>query len=157
MTFISFLRKSIPEWKHVFLDDIAEIVPNNPTGKRYHLQQKFLSDCVEIRKSLMNVFYNTQIGSDVDFRIKNKTMLFIFLPGARHITGRRVTQRAINSLRKDPIHGNEAWVEYDNIFGKMTLTTIYEPIKGRNIQASLPTDYESMDAEIEAIYESEKA
>lgn len=155
MTFISFLRRAIPQWKHVFLDDIAEILPNLPSGRRYHLQTKFLTDLVEIRKSLMNVFYNTQVGTDVDYRIRGKTMLFMLLPGSKHISGKRVTQKAINALKKDVVHGNEAWVECDGSFGKIRLTTIYKPIKGRNIQASLPSDYESYDKEIEAIYEGE--
>jgi len=77
------------------------------------------------------------------------------MPGAKHIVGKRVTQRAINSLKKDPINGSESWCELDGMFGKLTLSTIYRPIKGRNIQASLPSDYENYDKQIEEIYESE--
>ena len=134
MGFIHYLR-SVGEWSHVYIDELSEITPAFTSGKLWKLIRDCAIDMKETRKCMMNIHTNTQSISDIDHRVLSKIMIRFYLPGAREYTYSRIRQTAIDNLNEDPIHGNEAYLEYSGKFGKTVFCDIYKPIKGMQWEA----------------------
>lgn len=134
MDFISYLRE-VGEWVNVFVDEMADICPSVNAGSLFTRIRDFSSVMGAVRRCMMNVFYNTQTAQDVDWKIRKKVMMKIFLPGAIKDKTSRVTQEAIDNLIKDPVHGNEAYLDLGGEFGKVRFTDIYKPLNGYHIEA----------------------
>lgn len=147
MPFVHYLRKHCPRWKHIFVDEMGSICPEGTGGRRRVIQEHFMRDCAEIRKSLMNLMYNSQTITDVDYRVRAKVMIVLSLPGSKSDWHRRVRQSAIDHLEKDNKRGNTCWVEYDGQFGLVRMSSIYEPIPGYNWQANIPEEEDIFDIE----------
>jgi len=124
--FLSYLR-DIGEWIHVFIDEISEVAPANPSGDEYWDMVEFGWVMKDVRKCQMKVYTNTQTASDVDYRVRTKIMVKVFLPGARKDPHCRVTQQAIDNLVRDESRGNQAWIEYTGDFGLVVFKDIYRP------------------------------
>lgn len=124
--FIHFLR-SVGEWTHIYIDEISEIAPAFSSGRLWKTIRDFAIDLKEVRKCMLSVHCNTQSVSDIDHRVRTKVMVKIYLPGARSDNISRITQTAIDNLSEDPIHGNEAYLEYSGKFGKTVFKDIYKP------------------------------
>ena len=136
------------EWVHLFMDEYGDLFPANPSGQLYRKIVDAASDLKEARKCMMNVYFTTQVTSDVDYRIRNKIMVVAYLYGSKPMGRSRVTQQAIDALVRDPIRGNEVWLEEGfGRFGKGRFSKIYKPKKGMNWEAHQPegtpkiTDY----------------
>jgi len=127
--FLHFLR-SVGEWTHVYFDEISEIAPAFSGGKTWKRIKDFAIDLKEVRKCQINVFSNSQSLADIDHRVRTKTMIRVFMPGAREGSESRVKQRAIDNLNEDPVNGNEAYIEQSGKFGLTTFRDIYKPIPG---------------------------
>jgi len=135
MDFIEFIR-SKHGWHHVYIDEFGEICPANQQGKIWKKIDYFCIHVIgQIRKCCMNVIYNTQSIADIDYRARRKLMCKVFLPGAKRDGVTRVTQRAIDGLRRDPIHGNYAYLDAMGVFGAVQFSEIYKPIPGLSIEA----------------------
>jgi hypothetical protein len=134
MEFITFLR-SVGEWVNVFIDEIADICPAVNRGALFKQIVDFAGVMGAVRRCMMNVFYNTQTAQDIDWKIRKKVMLKILLPGAIADRDTRVTQKAIDNLVRDPVHGNEAYLDAGGEFGKVRFTDIFKPISGYHIEA----------------------
>jgi len=126
MDFIHYLR-SVGEWCHVYIDELSEIAPAFTGGKLWHKIRQFSINAKEIRKCLISLHTNTQSVSDIDHRVRSKVMVKIYLPGAKSDNISRISQRAIDNLNEDPIHGNESYLEHSGRFGKTRFKDIYKP------------------------------
>lgn len=139
MEFIAYLR-GVGEWVHVFIEELGEVTPGTSRDKLWGRIQTFSAVAKDIRKCMMNVHCNTQTLMDIDYRVRQKIMLLILLPGAR--VGRnstRVTQTAIDNLHRSPT-GNSAYLSYMGEFGVTKFTDIYTPVKGYHIDAHVVED-----------------
>ena len=133
MEFITYLRNA-GEWVNVFIDEMADICPAVNAGKLFRRIRDFSGTMGAVRRCMMNVFYNSQTVQDIDWKIRKKVMLKIFLPGAIADKYSRITQLAIDNLARDPVHGNEAFLDLGGEFGKVRFTDIYKPVEGRHIE-----------------------
>lgn len=134
MEFISYLRE-VGEWVNLFVDEMGDICPAVSSGRLFKQIRDFASVMGAVRRCMMNVYFNTQTAQDVDWKIRKKVMLKVFLPGAIVDKETRVTQKAVDNLIRDPIHGNEAYLDMSGEFGKVRFTDIYKPIPGFHIEA----------------------
>lgn len=141
MEFLSSLREA-GEWSNVFIDEMADICPSVNSGSLFKRIIKFSGTMGAVRRCMMNVFYNTQTAQDVDWKVRKKVMLMIFLPGAVKDKKSRVTQKAIDNLLRDPKKGNEAFLDMGGDFGKVKFTDIYRPVPGYHIEAHVLDDEE---------------
>jgi len=143
MDFMTYL-KEVGEWVNIFIDEMADICPSVNSGQLFTDIRDFAGVMGAVRRCMMNCFYNTQTAQDIDWKIRKKVMLNIFLPGAIADKKSRVTQKAIDNLIKDPINGNEAYLDMAGEFGKVRFTDIYKPVKGYHIEAHvLPEEEEN--------------
>lgn len=134
MDFIEYLRSKY-EWSHVFIDEFGEVAPSDQSGDMWKKLKQFSEVVKEVRKCDINLFTNSQSVTDVDYRIRKKIMIKVFLPGA-HADGKaRVTQKAIDRLDQDPVKGNQGYLDYSGKFGRLRFTKIYRPPKGVSIEA----------------------
>jgi hypothetical protein len=134
MSFITYLR-SAGEWVNIFVDEMADICPAVNRGAMFKQILDFSGVMGAVRRCMMNVFYNTQTAQDIDWKVRKKVMLKILLPGAIADKDTRVTQKAIDNLIRDPVHGNEAYLDAGGEFGKVRFTDIFKPISGYHIEA----------------------
>ena len=108
--FIAYLRH-VGEWVHIFIDEIGEIVPAGTSGDDWKAIGQFANLAIHFRKCMMKVIANTQSVRDLDYRVKDKFMYVIFLPGAledkKHS---RVVQSAIDNLDGNENDGNTAYI-----------------------------------------------
>jgi len=142
MDFMTHLREA-GEWVNVFIDEMADICPSVNSGELFTKVRDFAGVMGAVRRCMMNVFYNTQTAQDVDWKIRKKVMLNVFLPGAISDKKSRVTQKAIDNLIRDPIHGNEAFLDMAGEFGKVRFTDIYKPVQGYHIEAHVLPEEEN--------------
>jgi len=126
MDFIHYLR-SIYEWKHVFIDEFGEVAPSDQKGRMWKKIKDFSETVKEIRKCDINLFTNSQTATDIDYRVRRKIMVKTFLPGALRDPTSRVTQKAIDNLRRDPINGNFAFLDAGGLFGRVQFKRIFKP------------------------------
>jgi len=134
MEFLTSLREA-GEWSNVFIDEMADICPSVNSGNLFKRIIKFSGTMGAVRRCMMNVFYNTQTAQDVDWKIRKKVMLMIFLPGAIKDKKSRVSQKAIDNLVRDPKNGNEAFLDMGGDFGRVRFKDIYRPVPGYHIEA----------------------
>lgn len=139
MDFIYFLR-SIYDWAHIFVDEFGEVCPSDQSDVMWRRIRKFAEDVKEIRKCNKNLHTNTQSTTDVDYRVRRKLMIRIFLPGSKADGKTRVYQKAIDNLKKDSINGNMAYLEYDNEFGQTRFRNIFKPPRGISWEARIKGD-----------------
>jgi hypothetical protein len=140
MEWIGWLR-STGEWNHTFIEELGEICPSTSREAMWKRIQTFADTAKDIRKCMMNVHCNTQTLQDIDYRVRQKIMLYIFLPGAK--VGRsatRVTQTAVDNLPRDPNRGNSAYLDLMGEFGVTTFSDIYTPNKNFHVDAHLVDD-----------------
>jgi hypothetical protein len=127
MEFLAFLRHT-GEWNHVFVDEIGEVVPCNTSGKLHKRIGQFAIFVKDIRKCRIKLIVNTQSIRDMDWRILEKFMFRIFLPGAMADTKHsRVMQRAIDNLEGSEKNGNNAFIDRFGKFGLLTFQDIFKP------------------------------
>lgn len=127
MDFIDYLR-DVGEWVHVFIDEIGEICPAFEKGLLWDRIGYFGKNTAkDIRKAMINVNANTQALSGIDWRVLIQVLIRIYLPGAIRGKHSRVTQKAIDNLKEDPVNGNQAYLEMKGKFGVTRFTDIYKP------------------------------
>lgn len=144
MNFIEFLRSKY-DWTHVFIDEFGEVAPSDQSGKFWSRIKQFSEVVKEVRKCDVNLFTNSQSVTDVDYRVRKKIMVKIFLPGAHADRKARVSQKAIDNLERDPVNGNYGYLEYSGKFGRLRFTKIYRPPQGLSIEAQVEPKKEDED------------
>jgi hypothetical protein len=135
MDFIDYLR-NVGEWVHVYIDEMSEVCPSYSSGDMWKRIGRFsLYILKDIRKDMINLHVNTQSKINVDDRVRKQIMIKIFLPGAISDKHSRITQRAIDNLIRNPIYGNQAYLDYSGQFGVITFKDIYKPQDNLHIDA----------------------
>lgn len=142
MEFIAYLRH-VGEWVHIYIDEIGEVVPSSTSGKLYKRIGQFSIFIKDVRKCTMKIITNTQSVRDMDWRLLEKFMFRVFLPGAmadrKHS---RVTQPAIDNLSGSKEKGNDAYIDRLGRFGLITFTDIFKPDQNYSIEAHIVSQTE---------------
>lgn len=115
--------KQIGSWQTLFFDEFEDICPMRCRGKQWMMNEKFASSAKEIRKSRINIIYNTQNKQDLDFRIVTKTMIHVYLFGATPDRNSPVYRQAIQHLEIgqgyiDQGHSLFGVIEFDAVYPK---------------------------------------
>lgn len=132
MDFIEWVRE-VGDWVHLFIDEISEVCPAYTGGEMWKRIGRFaLNTLKDVRKDMINLHTNTQSAVNVDFRVHPQVMVKIFLPGAKADKTTRVTQHAIDNLKRNPVTGNHAYLDYSGMFGVTVFKDIYKPILGKH-------------------------
>ncbi len=152
LEFIAWLR-GVGEWVNIYIDELGDVAPSNTQGELWQRLREFSNVLKDVRRCMMHVHVNTQSVVDVDYRIRGKVMLKIFLPGAIVDKNTRVTQRAVDNLDRDAKHGNQSYMDLHGEFGLARFTSIYKPIPGTHIEAHI---LQGVKGEKENIKEKEK-
>lgn len=134
MDFVTYLREA-GEWVNIFVDEMADVCPSTNSGRLYKKMNEFSGTMGAVRRCMMNLFYNTQTVADIDWRIRKKVMMHIYMPGAIADKRSRVKQRAIDNLQRSVEIGNEAYVDTGGVFGKVRFGDIFKPIPGIQLEA----------------------
>lgn len=80
--FINYLRR-IVEWQTVILDEYEDVCPERASGEIWERNEWFSRNAKQVRKGLTNVIGNTQSKADVDWRVRQKIMIYGYLYGAK--------------------------------------------------------------------------
>lgn len=135
MEFMASLRHR-GEWVHIYIDEIGEVTPSNTSGHQHKRIGQFAVFAKDFRKCRMKVIANTQSIRDLDWRMLDKFMYRVFLPGAmadrKHS---RVVQRAIDNLKGNLEHGNDAYIDRMGKFGMINFSDVFVPDKDNCIEA----------------------
>jgi len=146
--FLGWLR-DCGEWVHVYIEEFAEIAPTNPGGDLWKKMIEFADILKDVRKCMINVYTNTQTPAEVDWRIRKKYMVRIYLPGAK-VEGHgytRVRQDAVDNLLRHP-KGNEAYIDHAGTFGKTRFTDIFKPDYKYHIDARVTKKTEEENGQV---------
>jgi len=133
--FIEYLRH-VGEWCHIFIDEIGEILPAGTRTEDWKVIGNFANLAKDFRKCMLKVIANTQSVRDLDYRVIDKFMYRIFLPGAMQDKKHsRIVQKAIDNLDGDEKRGNMAYIDRMGRFGLIRFTNIYKPDPRYSIEA----------------------
>jgi len=111
--FINYLRRH-GGWQSVFIDEYKDIAPLNESGYRYRLIGALGKEMSTIRKGLVSMFCNTQSKSQIDWRVRDAFMTYVYLSGAKKDSHSSIYQNAINGLEK-----GKAWISWEGKFGRV--------------------------------------
>jgi hypothetical protein len=143
LSFILYQRFN-PGWEFFFFDEFEDIAPTRVKGKAWHINELFAESVKEVRKNRVSVCYDTQSAQDVDFRVRSKLMMYIYLYGAVVDQRSPVFSQAIQSLRV-----GDGYVDFGHsLFGRFSFKPmlprekiyILSPI-ARPKQKSMHDDY----------------
>jgi len=133
--FMMFIRHK-GEWSHIFIDEIGEILPAGTSGTRWRTIGDFGNFAKDIRKCMMKVITNTQSVRDLDYRVSDKFMYRVFLPGAMQDKKHsRVVQKAIDNLSGNEKKGNMAYIDRMGTFGLIRFEQVFKPDPRYSIEA----------------------
>jgi hypothetical protein len=115
LSFIMYQRFN-SNWQSFFFDEFEDVAPSRVRGEAWHVAERFAESIKEIRKNRVSVTYDTQSTQDVDFRIRSKLMVYIYLYGALIDQRSPVFPQAIQSLRV-----GDGYVDWGHsVFGKFS-------------------------------------
>lgn len=116
-SWIDFLRylRGRPDWQTLFLDEYEDIFPYYNTGDRWRQIEWTKNNLKQVRKGLVNVWTNTQTRTDVDWRIRKKMDVWIYLFGAVPDNDSPLVRQAVSSI--SPGQGYLDWGRSQ--YGKM--------------------------------------
>ena len=135
--FMAYMRHK-GEWCHVYIDEIGEVLPAGTNGSRWKTIGDFGNFAKDISKCMIKVITNTQSVRDLDYRIVDKFMYRIFLPGAMQDKKHsRIVQKAIDNLTRSEKHGNTAYIDRMGTFGLIRFEKIFKPDPRYSIEAHI--------------------
>jgi len=110
-------------WQTFFFDEFEDVVPQRAKGKQWALNELFANSIKEIRKSRINVVYNTQNTLDIDFRVLTKTMIHLYLYGAKKDKLSPIYKGALHNLELgqgwiDLAHSRFGIIDFKPVFPK---------------------------------------
>ena len=121
------------EFQSVYIDELEDVCPNRCKDKQFWENERFANHLKEIRKARVNVIYNTQSPTDIDWRIRSKIMMHIYMQGSRGDHESPVYKQMIQSLDV-----GEAIIDLGfALFGKIRFRA-YRPKE--KLYAVFPTD-----------------
>ena len=145
MKWIEFLM-SKSGWHSIFLDEMSEVTPEENSGQDYkdilHFANRVMG---QSRKCNMIIGYNTQRYSEVSWRVRRKLTHKIWMPGSKVDGMTRIQQKAVDNLKRDPVHGNTGIIDYSVIFGYVLFSNIFVPRLNLNIVAYSATEHDEVE------------
>lgn len=117
-TWIDFLQhlRRVIGWKTVFIDEIEDIIPLNPSkrlgetkNKRNEKNIEFSNNAKNVRKGLVNLLCDTQSIDEIDWRFKRKVNFIVYLRGARVSKASRIKQIVVDKLAI-----GECFIDWEN-------------------------------------------
>ena len=113
--------KQRASWQTIFVDEMEDITPERARGKEWDMNNVFTTSIKEIRKSRVNLIYNTQNSMDVWHGVINKTMIHFYLYGSRSNEFSPVFKAAIQNLKV-----GSGWIDYGHsLFGLINFKPVY--------------------------------
>jgi len=132
---LMFRLRMNTQFQTLLLDEMEDVTPGRCRREdgTYWSNDKFANHLKEIRKCRINIIYNTQSKTDIDWRIRSKVMFHIYLAGSRGDDESPIYRSMIQSL----VPG-EALLDLGfSLFGKITFDA-YRPKE--KLYAVYPTD-----------------
>lgn len=113
--FLFHLRRTVG-WQTVFIDEIEDIIPLNPTkqeGEKANIRNlkniEFSNNAKYLRRGLVHLLCTTQSEDEIDWRFKRKLNFTIYLRGAKASNRSRIRQSAIDKLEI-----GECFIDWEN-------------------------------------------
>jgi len=97
--YLAKLCKRDPDWPlSIFIDEFEDLCPSYASGRTWKDVRKLSFAVKESRKAWINIFAATQNPFDVDYRVREKFVFWVFLPGSKVPSGHIVSQEEVNKL-----------------------------------------------------------
>jgi len=98
--FVSTLHKLWDRnaWLTLIFDEVEELCPPYAQGEDWRINERIAEAVKEYRKCWISFYCATQQPSDVDYRLRNKMMLRVYLKGAKKMSIERFRQELIDNL-----------------------------------------------------------
>lgn len=77
------LERPNRRWVSVFFDEFDDIAPETPKGLQWVLQEWMMHTVKDLRKAFISLFASTHVLTNVDWRIRSKFQIRIYLQGAQ--------------------------------------------------------------------------
>lgn len=108
-------------WQTIFFVEFEDICPQNASGEIWHNNKLFANSSKEIRKGFVNMIYDTQNPTEIDFYVRSKTMITIYLFGSKKDPYSPVYKGAIHNLSL-----GQGWIDEGHTrFGIIDFEPIY--------------------------------
>lgn len=123
------------QFQTIFIDEMEDITPGRCRKEdgSYWGNDKFANHLKELRKCRISIVYNTQAKTDIDWRIRSKIMMHLYLSGSRGDDESPIYKNMLQSLST-----GEAMLDLGfSLFGKITFDA-YKP--KQKIYSVFPTD-----------------
>jgi len=101
------LTREDRDWYSVFIDEVDDIFPETPTGAQFALQAWVKDILKDLRKALVSLIVSTHTVRNVDWRIKTKIPVYIYLRGAEVRPGSKIKPQFV--LLMDPGYAYIEW------------------------------------------------
>jgi len=123
------------QFQTLFIDEMEDITPARCRKEdgTYWGNDKFANHLKELRKNRINITFNTQSKTDIDWRVRSKIMMHLYLPGARVDDESPIYKTMVQSLAT----GQAVMDLGFSLFGKISFPA-YRPKK--TIYSLFPTD-----------------
>ncbi|MCD6131178.1 MAG: hypothetical protein J7J61_03625 [Candidatus Hydrothermae bacterium] len=109
--FEKLLTRKDRRWVSVFVDEADDLIPQNPNGLQWKLQEWVKNSVKDFRKSLISLFLAVHNAEDCDYRIIRKVPIRIYLQGARPLGDSLMTDKNIG-LKLNLEEGKIEWKGY---------------------------------------------
>lgn len=100
-----------PGFKSIFWDEYEDLLPEHSSGIIWKTNATFSQVIKQVRKGGITLVCATQSNSDVDFRVRKKLNMWIYMYGAKLDSQSPITPAAIHSLRI-----GSAWIDSGHVF-----------------------------------------
>jgi len=84
------LTREDRDWYSVFIDEVDDVFPETPSGPQFALQAWVKDILKDLRKALVSLIVSTHTIRNVDWRIRTKIPVYIYLKGAEPKPGSKI-------------------------------------------------------------------
>lgn len=113
--FLNRLRLTLG-WQAVFMDEFEDVAPEFSSGETWKKNRLFGHSAKHIRKGRVNLIVNTQNINEIDFRVRGKATISIYLYGSRVDSLSPVSLQALHGLRI-----GQGWIDHGHsVYGQFT-------------------------------------
>lgn len=103
--FMEWLQKTRFSWNSIFVDEVEDLAPQGVGGQQFKENRRVSNLLKESRKYRLSFYSTTQAIQDIDWRVRKKLMICIYLQGSTPRGGSPLWTKSIQALNV-----GEAWV-----------------------------------------------
>ena len=92
------LTRNNRDWYSVFIDEADDVFPETVPGAQFILQEWVKDILKDLRKALVSLILSVHTVTNIDWRIRTKIPVYIYLRGARVRRGSNVKQKFVMLL-----------------------------------------------------------